>query len=52
MNQASQRKQISFPLLKNFYIWRRNSKSPDADKKGMAKYLRLIRCLDEILKNL
>lgn len=38
-NQASWSKHISLPLLKNFCIWRRNSKSLDVNQKGVGKHL-------------
>lgn len=51
MNQASEHKQISFPLLKDFYIWKRNSKSPDANRRGMGKQERLIDTQMKFLRN-
>lgn len=51
MNQVSWCKHISFPLLRNLCIWRRNSKSLDANQEGMGKYLRLMRYLNEIFQN-
>ena len=48
--QASQREQIYLPFLKNVYIWRRNSKSPDVNQNGMGKHLRWSRCSDGIFQ--